>query len=164
MKKITLSIILFSCFDFGFGQVQYSNYLDDTSEWRYYYGGWNGLNGGYSRYTTTYFDGVETINGVVYYKEYSSSIHYETNSWTGVTTSETILSGPKYVREDSSGKFYILDIEDNTEYMYFDNQEIIDAQIGDVFPVLESYCNVESIETIYLGSISLKKVNGSIYS
>ncbi|SRR5690554_1360819 len=162
MKKITLSIILFSCFDFGFGQVQYSNYLDDTSEWRYYYGGWNGISGGFSMYITKYFDGVETINGIVYYKEYSSIINNDT-SFTGEAITETSISGPKYIREDSSGKFYILGIEDNTEYIYFDNQEIIDAQIGDVFPVLEAYCNVESIETIYLGSVPLKKVNGSIY-
>lgn len=160
MKKNTLSLILVLWFNFGFGQVQYSNYLDNTSEWRYFSGGWDGVNG-HSTYTTTYFDGVEIINGLVYYKEYSNSIHY-TNWWYGATTSETTLSGPSYVREDSTGKFYRINSTTNLEEVYFDNQEIIDAQVGDPFPYPGATCEVQSTETIYLGSVPLKKINGTV--
>jgi Secretion system C-terminal sorting domain len=163
MKKITFTIILILICKIGFSQTLYSNYLDITSEWRNISGGWNGFSD-YSNYTTTYFDGFETINGKVYYKQYSKNL-YSTTTFSGTPISELTLSGPTYVREDATGKFYRVNPSNlSVETIFFDNQQILNTQVGDIFPYPGAVCNVQSIETIYLGSIPLKKINGSVIS
>ena len=163
MRKITFTIILLLISKIGFSQTLYSNYLDMTSEWRRISGGWNGFSG-YSNYTTTYFDGYETINGIIYYKQYSNNL-YRSSDYIGNPISELTLSGPIYVREDATGKFYQVDPSYiNVETVFFDNQEILNAQVGDIFPDLGATCNVQSIETVNLGNLPLKKVNGTVLS
>ena len=159
MKKVILLLLLVSA-NLSICQVDYSHYLDATSEWRYYAVGFTAVNS-YSDYSTTYFDGNSIINGLVYRQEYVNSVRV-THWWSGTTISETTLSGPKYVREDNTGKFYRINSNTNQEDVFFDNQEIIDAQIGQTFPYPGAACSVESIETNYLGVTPLKRIKGSV--
>ena len=162
MKKITLMILLTFSGNFVFSQTLYSNYLDMTSEWRNYSGGWNGVSA-YSNYTTTYFDGLETINGKVYYKRYSKNL-YNTTTFSGTPISELTLSNVTYFREDADGNFYFINPNTNLEEVFFNNMGIVNAQVGDPFPYPGAGCNVQSTETIYLGSVPLKKINGTVSS
>lgn len=138
----------------GFAQTPYSNYLDMTSEWRHSHNGFGTL-----WYSTTYFDGYQTFNGNVYYKQYTKTLNYIFLSGGNYTT-ELILSDVSYIREDASGKFYIYLTNEGNEYAYFDNQQIINSQIGDVFPEYGASCNIQSFETNYIGSLPLKRIYG----
>jgi hypothetical protein len=158
MKKITLALLFLLTLN-GYSQISYFNYLDYTSEWRYYGGGWNGINA-YDSYETRYFDGDETINGVVYYKMYSSSVVTQYNPPFGSTYSTIYAGGPYYMREDSTGKFYQLSTDGISEDITFDSGPIVAAQLGDPFPYAGATCNVETIESVYLGTTPLKKVKG----
>lgn len=158
MKKIILLLFLVLSLNDTHSQVAYFNYLDYTSEWRYYGGGWSGLNF-FDTYETKYFDGDETINGITYYKEYSKSVVTEYNPPFGFTYSTEYFNGPSYIREDATGKFYRLNA-DGTENIILDNQEILNSQIGDTFPNPGNECVVQSIEMVNLGSIPLKKIKG----
>jgi len=161
MKKITLSV-LFALISFSvFSQEPYSNYWDATSEWRYVSGGWDGFHG-FTYYTTTYFDGYEVIDGISYWKEYTYRREV-TTAWDGTPIDETILF-PDYIltREDEAGNFYRRRIEWDYEVLSFRNQPIIDVQIGQTYPTQGAACNVESIETNYLGSRPLKRIKGPI--
>lgn len=143
---------------FGFAQEPYSNYLDATSEWREYGGGWNGV-AGYTTHTTYYFDGTTVINGVGYWQRYAK-VRSTVGNWQGGTTVTEEVYGPISVREDASGKFYLINPNTNEEQVFFDSQEILSANVGDPFPYPGAVCNVESIETVNVGSLSLKKVKG----
>lgn len=154
MKKNLLSLLLFLVLQLSYSQP-YSHYLDGTCEWKYYSSGWS-ING-YYQYDTVYFDGYEVINGVSYYKQYRNSTQ-TTIWWYGETTSETNLYGPGYVREDPNGSFYYLNTADNTETLYFDNQTILNTQVGDIYP--GESCTVQSTQSINLGTTQLKKING----
>jgi hypothetical protein len=156
MKKFYFAFLFVSAF--GFAQEPYANYLDATSEWRYYGGGWDGFNG-YTNYSTYYFDGTAVINGVAYYQRYVAWRHIVGN-WNGGTTVTEEVFGPISVREDASGKFYLINPNTNEEEVFFDSEEIVSANVGDPFPYPGSGCNVESIETVSLGNMSLKKVKG----
>lgn len=162
MKKTTYTIILFSLLNLAYSQGNYFNYFDYTSEWRSYVSGWTGLNG-YDSYETFYFDGDITINGNVYYKHYRKTIETNYNHPFLGTYTESFLYGPGYVREDNTGKVWYLG-SDNTEQLWFDNQQIIASQIGDSFPSPSSSsgCLVQSIQTNMLGTTPLKRVFGSI--
>ncbi len=153
MKKNMLRIILLLIVNTGFSQGN-SNYIDETSEWKSYRGGW-----GESIYSTFYIDGTETFNGVLYYKTYRNDHKIATNIFFGGTTITDETFGPGYLRE-SNGQFLILDISDNSEYIWFDNQTLINSQIGDTYSFYGTNCTVESSETIYLGSIPLKRIGG----
>lgn len=161
MKKSKLIFVLILMSKIAIAQTYYSNYLDSTSEWRYISGGWSGI-AGYTYHTTVYFDGFETVNGIVYYKEYSKRLYTSTDIF-GNPISQLTTEGPIFVREDIDGKFYrMLPNSTTPETMSFDNQEIINAQVGDPFPYPGATCNVQSTETIYLGSVPLKKINGTV--
>ncbi|WP_298141284.1 T9SS type A sorting domain-containing protein [Flavobacterium sp.] len=155
MKKIALTFILLISCSFGFSQSIYSNYLDMSSEWRTSYNGVGSL-----WYSTTYFDGYQTINGNTYYRQFRKTLNYIFYN-NGTFTTEIILSEPSYVREDATGKFYIYDTTDGNEYVYMDNQQIIDSLVGDPFPTDPTSCNVEFIETISFGSQTLKRIKGN---
>jgi hypothetical protein len=127
-----------------------------TSEWKSFGSGWSGV-AFYDSYQTRYFDGVETINGIVYYKEYIMEVATDYYS-VPITTNN--LWGPYYFREDSSGKFYRINPNDGTETVILDNQEIVNAQIGDPFPYPGATCNVQTIENVTLGTRILKKIKG----
>lgn len=155
MKKITLILFFFLFINFGYSQTVYSNYFDMTSEWRNSYNGVGTL-----WYSTTYFDGYEIFNSTTYYRRFTKRLNYIfTNN--GNYTTELLLSQPSYVREDAAGKFYIYDPSDGNEYVYYDNQQIINSQVGDPFPSNQNSCSVESIEINYLGSLPLKRIKGN---
>lgn len=159
MKKITLILFLIIVVNKSYSQMTYFNYLDYTSEWRYYVSGWGGFYI-YDSYETRYFDGDETISGVVYYKEYSIKIETEYYSEPIGPISNTYYGGPYFTREDASGKFYRLNPSDGTEAIILDNQIIANSNIGDPFPYPGEACNVETIETVNLGTTILKKIKG----
>ncbi|WP_300565135.1 T9SS type A sorting domain-containing protein [Flavobacterium sp.] len=157
MKKITLLFLFIFIINKSYSQVTYFNYLDYTSEWRSYGAGWSGFYM-YDSYQTRYFDGDETINGIVYYKEYSIAVN--TDYYYGGPVSTTYVGGPYYVREDFSGKFYRINPNDGTETLILDNQIIANSQLGDPFPYPGATCNVQIIENVSLGATTLKKVKG----
>lgn len=155
MKKIIPLSFFFFWINNSFSQTSYSNYLDMTSEWRYYTNGF-----GFISYSTIYFDGYETINGIVYYKKYRKTLSY--TSFFGNTTTELSLHGPYYTREDESGKFYTYSTNNNEDVEEFDNQQIVNAQVGNIFPEFGATCNIESLETNYLGSLPLIRIKGGV--
>lgn len=159
MKIALLTILLLFTVNQTFSQVTYFNYLNYTSEWRYYYSGWSGFYMS-DEYSTIYFDGDTTINGEQYYKQYNLRILTDYNTPQG--TSTTYLNGPYFVREDNTGKFYTYDIINGVDNITFDNQIIVNSQLNDPFPYPGATCNVESIEFINLGTTSLKHIGGSI--
>ena len=154
MKRITLALFLSFFINTCIGQTLYSHYLDMTSEWRNSYNGVGEL-----KLSTTYFDGYQVFNGTAYYKEYTKTLNYIFLA-NGDYTTEVLLSDVSYIREDVSGKFYVYYAAEGNEYVYFDNQQIINSQIGDVFPEYGASCNIESLETDYLGLVPLKRVYG----
>lgn len=152
MKKITLLLFCLLYATLGFSQSVYSNYFDMTSEWRNSHNGFGSL-----WYATTYFDGYEVFNNKTYYRRFTKRLNYIFSN-NGTYTTELLLSEPSYVREDATGKFYIYDQTDGNEYVYYDNQIIINSQVGDPFPNNPNSCNVEAVETTYFGSIPLKRL------
>ena len=160
MKNLLLSTLFLLLGLKSYSQTPYSNYWDDTSEWRYFTGGFDGISG-YSYYSTTYFDGYEVLNGISYYKEYTNQLH-QTTSWTGELISETTLYGPILTREDAQGNFYRIAPDSGVEYLTFSNQQILNAQVGDTFPADGASCTVSQIETNYVGARALKRVYGSL--
>lgn len=161
MKKITFAILVTFLTYNGFSQTPYSNYWDATSEWRYVAGGWDGFHG-FTYYTTTYFDGYQVVNGISYWKEYTRQTTV-TGNWDGTTSTETVFyDQPILTREDAAGNFYRVVPDTGQEVLSFSNQQIIDAQLGQTFPAQGASCNVESIETDYLGTRPLKRVKGPI--
>lgn len=162
MKKIILAVLFFFFASKCFSQAPYSNYWDETSEWRYVSGGWNGFQG-YTDYTTTYFDGYEVIAGVSYWKEYTRRTEVTTDPWTGGTNIQTTFyTQPILTREDAAGNFYRVVPDSGVEVLTFSNQQILDAVVGDTFPVAGASCPVSTIETNYLGTRPLKRIKGSI--
>lgn len=157
MKKALKIIIVLLYSNYCFSQIYYSHYYDQTSEWRSFSAGFNGAYV-FETYATKYFDGTETINGFVYYKQYSKTV---TNYGFPVMWSEDNLYGPTFIREDVDGKIWSLDTNNN-EVLYYDNQNIINAQIGDPHPSqFNNGCLVESIETVTFDAMQLKKVLGT---
>lgn len=139
-------------------QITYFNYLDYTSEWRIYGGGWNGWCCNEYYYKTIYFDGDTTINGQAYYKQFSSIKNILNNGAT-ITFS---LTGPEFVREDSAGKF-LKYLNNTSEMMFFDNQLVTNYQIGNPIQYPgASNCFVQQISVVNFGSRLLKHVFGSI--
>lgn len=79
------------------------------------------------------------------------------------STSQLTLIGPNLVREDSDGVFYVLNPETNTDYPFFQNQLISTAQIGSQYPyTTNNNCTVQSISNYVIGTLTLKKINGTI--
>lgn len=153
MKKTTLKIILLLLANIVFSQGN-SNYIDETSEWRSFRGGW-----GESIYSTFYVDGTEIFNGITYYKTYRNDHKIETNIFFGGTTITDETVGPSYLRE-YNGQFLFYNISSNSETIWFDNQALMNTQIGDTFSFQNTNCTVESISTVLLGSVPLKKITG----
>jgi len=157
MKKgIVFVFVLF--INLAYSQVTYFNYFDYSCEWKIYAAGWTGINA-YDSYETVYFDGDTTINGNVYYRQFRQVEETNYNTFMGTYT-ENFLYGPGYVREDNTGKIWYL-ANDSTEYLNFDNQAILSAQVGDTFPYQGSPCQVQSTQTVMLGTTPLKQVFGS---
>lgn len=149
-KKLLLIIILFK-FITSFSQTSI-NYLDETSEWRNYRGSWGDIN-----YDTYYLDGTAVFNGITYYQFYRNEHKIATNF--GVTTITDTTYGPSYLRENS-GQFLFYDSSNGSESLWFDNQPLINSQIGDLYSFQGFLCTIESISTNYLGNVGLKRIGG----
>ena len=159
MKKTLLTFFLLIIIKTSNAQITYFDYLDYTSEWRNYGGGWNGV---YfiEEYATTYFDGDTIINGNTYYKRY---IYSNTNLYTSPAFN-LYLTGPTFIREDNAKKFYEYSPSSNTESVVFDNQIVIGSIIGDPYPAPGAICSISLIDTIYLGTRPLKHIRGINYT
>ncbi|MBW6482564.1 MAG: T9SS type A sorting domain-containing protein [Vicingaceae bacterium] len=159
MKKILFMLSLLMIIKTSNAQITYFDYLDYTSEWRSYGGGWNEV---YfiEEYTTTYFDGDTTINGNTYYKRY---VYSNTNMYTSPTFN-LYLTGPTFIREDNNKNFYEYSVLTNTETVAFDNQLVIAGTLGSPYPELNANCSIILIDTIYLGTRPLKHIRGINYT
>ncbi|MCF6130461.1 T9SS type A sorting domain-containing protein [Flavobacterium sp. AS60] len=153
MKKFTFLLLMFV--NVGFTQITFFNYLNYTSEWRQYRGGL-----GETGYNTYYLDGDQTFGSITYYNFYRSEHKIETNIYFGGTTITDTVYGPGYLREDSNGKFWFYDPETNTETLWFDNQPVINANIGDTYNFTGANCVIENIVNYPLGSRTLKRICG----
>jgi hypothetical protein len=153
MKRPLFFLLLFNL---SFAQVPYSNYWDNTSEWRYFSAGFDGVSGFILKYRTIYFDGYQNYNGQNYYRTFTkvNEVH------NGITT--TTLTGPFLRREDATGKFYSINANTGLEQISFDNQIIINAQIGDAYPYDNGSCTVQQIDTKTINGTILKHVKGSL--
>lgn len=151
MKKYIVLFLVLLFVNTAKSQMTYFNYLDYTSEWRYYSSGWNGWCCIDTDYSTTYFDGDTTLNGQQYYKRYTVNIH---------NGSSPVRGGVSFVREDSVGHFLTYSPASGTETVFFDNQQMANAQVGDPFPYPGATCNVMDIDTVAFDFKQLKHLYG----
>lgn len=160
MKRILQLIVLLFISNYSFSQLYYSNYLDSTSEWRVieHHG-----EAAYHDITfrTIFFDGLENLNGYTYYKMYQT--YYKIGYDVGYTTvvdpqSANITQFIGYFREDATGKFYLL--KNGVEIIYFDNQTVLNTQIGDFVygQFSQSSCQIDYTANITLSSVNLKQI------
>ena len=162
MKKLFIISILIICCQKLTSQIYYSNYLDETSEWRTLYHDGTGF-GHTLTYVTRFFDGLENINGFTYYKMFQTSylINYTddyNNMYSPQTNDFTAFEG--YLREDASGKFYLKYIGQN-EIIVFDNQELLNVVLindYDFNSSIQSSCEINSISTINLSGYNAKAI------
>ncbi|MES2515327.1 MAG: T9SS type A sorting domain-containing protein [Bacteroidota bacterium] len=151
MRKLILLLSVVFSVNTIHAQITYFNYLDYTSEWRYYSSGWNGWCCVDTDYTTTYFDGDTTINGQNYYKRFSVTVH---------NNLAPALSNVSFVREDINGYFLSYSPTSGTETIFFDNQLIANSQIGNAFPYPGATCTVNDIDTVAFDFKQLKHLYG----
>lgn len=150
----------------SFSQIYYSHYLDQTSEWRV-------LNRNSSssppyqdfRYETVFFDGYEDINGFTYHKMYKTyySIGYTYDfSAIAYPQSSNLTQFVGYLREDNTGKFYMKYSVGSSEIVYFDNQILINAQIGNhYFQHYDGLTN-PSCPIVTISSMTINGLNSKI--
>lgn len=155
MKTNLLTIMTLLILTSLFSQSS-TNYLDETSEWRNYRGSWGDIN-----YDTYYLDGTAVFNGITYFQFFRNTHKIATNIYFGGTTITDTTYGPGYLRENN-GQFLFYNSSNNSESLWFDNQILMNSQIGDLFSFQSNLCTVQSITTNYLGSIGLKRINGLI--
>lgn len=133
-------------------QIPYSNYLDYTTEWYYLHAGVFGFEVFYY-FRTIYIDGDTVINNQSYFKQYyvqKDSVFSSLVPGPAVVTTK----GPvflKAIREDSMKRFYRFDTNFASEELVID----FNLRINDTF--LNNSCTVYKIDTVYFGSIPLKR-------
>lgn len=153
MKTNLFTIMTLLVFTSLFSQSS-TNYLDETSEWRNYRGSWGDIN-----YDTYYLDGTAVFNGLTYYQFFRNEHKIATNIYFGGTTITDTTYGPGYLRENN-GQFLFYNSSNNSESLWFDNQILMNSQIGDLYSFQSALCTIQSISTNYLGSIGLKRITG----
>ena len=164
IKYLKMILFLFLC-KISYSQIYYSNYLDTTSEWREL--SKDILDGDASYiFATRFFEGFENVNGFVYYKMYVTKIKRDyINDGYPYATSPVYTQFLGLVREGADGKFYKYDTTTNTDVVYFDNQVVINAQLGDSFSSLgisadclnnPPTCTVANISNLSFAGMNLK--------
>jgi Secretion system C-terminal sorting domain len=112
---------------------------------------WWDASGGHERFVTTYFDGFENYNGNIYYKKYSTVLE------NGLLTS---YSNYILYREGNDGNFYYINPDTGIEQIDFENNQFINAQIGDPFNLFFQHqiddCPITNINIINIGGLVLK--------
>lgn len=140
----TLLLTFFICYAIFLSAQPVSNYLDYSSEWRYFT---SESSTGTRIWTTVYFDGDTIINGFTYYKRYY--IRKDSSLQTGNVN----ISGPvfrPYLRENSNQQF-LGTWGDGYEWL----EEDFSLMPGDTLPWIS--CPIFSIDTVYLGITPLKR-------
>lgn len=165
IKYIQLSVFfLFS--NFCYSQIYYSNYLDETCQWKY-----NNVAATpfyiEKMYRTVYYEGTVNYNGYTYYKEKFLTL-FEYYDYNGSFVSSTLFNPLEYnlIREDATGKIYRRPYAQlDTEVLVLDNQTIINAQVGDNLPSTPDFffgiCEILTINTITIDDLSLKHLIGA---
>lgn len=178
MKKLLKLSLILLISNFGYSQLYYSNYLDQTSEWRVIE-----HNGEASyhdiTYRTIFFEGLENLNGYTYYKMYQTyyTIGYEFGYSSVIlpqSTNTTQFIG--YFREDPNGKFYLFNngtmpfifnnqlFSNGIETVFFDNQTVLNSQIGDLYfnNFNTSSCQVDSLSIMNINATNYKLILSSL--
>lgn len=152
--KVTLLLGLFlNCLcQLTCAQTQYHYYYDSTSE-LHITDGQSGTVNWTSIYQTVYFDGDSLIGNKWYYRQYTLQLTY-TSCWMCPIDTDTVLSSPVFVREDSLHKIWYYYPIAAVEVLYDDFSSFLN--IGDTFP--HSQCPVAIIDSIYLGTLPLKRI------
>lgn len=162
MKKFIIILLLLS--NFSFAQIYYSHYLDATSEWRILHRDTNGVPPYQNlRYETVFFNGAEDIGGFTYYKMFRTyfNIGYEYDfSAIIYPQSSNITQFMGYFREDPDGKFYTKN-SIGSEVLYFDNQVLLNAQVGGVYfmhpdGLTSPTCTTQNAGTLTIDGLNLK--------
>ena len=173
MKKVLFVITFVMAISLARSQTSYHNYLDCSSEWRYYQQGNSSAGGNSSWFITKYFDGDTIINGLYYYrqKELWRKAGDTTGSYKGFAGSGL---GSYFIREDANANFISYSYNPFNGLYFLDTlyrfKKIKQLQIGDsltksnaecFYTGLNSYCSratVESIDSFLLGSRTLKAI------
>lgn len=154
MKPLALSLAISANLVavFSFGQITYSHYLDETSQWHVkqtsvYF---NGSCNPYVlevRHFTLFFDGDTMFNGQGYYKLFASR-------------NDSIICGNSFTLANSTQ--YIAAIrEDSTKRVYFrtgSGDQLLwnfNISIGDL--IGNNFCLVSNIDTVWLGNSPLQR-------
>ena len=165
MKKLLKLMVLLLVCNFGYSQIYYSNYLDATSEWKIIN---RDTNTGFQnfRYETLFFDGFENIGGYIYYKmyrtyyyigyeyDYSSVIYPQSSNFTQFVG---------YFREDNTGKFFMKYDVNSSDIVYFDNQLLLNTQLGDNYflhydGLTNQYCSTSTINSMLISGLNSKMI------
>jgi len=165
MKKLLKLMVLLLVYNLGYSQTYYTHYLDATSEWKIIN---RDTNAGFQnfRYETWFFDGFENINGYTYYKmyktyyyvgyeyDYSSVIYPQSSNFTQFIA---------YFREDNTGKFFIKYDVSSNDIVYFDNQILLNTQLGDNYflhydGLTNSYCSTSTINSMLISGLNSKMI------
>jgi hypothetical protein len=156
---IKIVIVLFFC-NQSISQIYYSNYLDATSEWRILEH--NGPAEAHDCFFKTYFfDGFHNMNGYTYYEMYKTFyfIQFSLDYSTVYTQTPNQTQFIGYLREDVSGNFYIN--FGGSDILYMDNQQIMNAQIGDNFTAYyngPATCPIDIVGTVLHNGVNLKQI------
>lgn len=162
-------IILLITSNFGYSQNYYSDYLDQTSEWRIieHHGkaGFHDIT-----FRTIFFEGLENLNGYTYYKMYQTyyTIGYEFGYSSVISPqSNNTTQFVGFFREDPNGRFYLFNngtmpfifnnqlFSNGIETVFFDNQTVLDTQIGDLY---FQFCSVDTIDLLTISATNYKKI------
>lgn len=164
MKHTLKLMVLLLISNFGYSQIYYSHYLDSTSEWRVLNRDTNAPLIQNFRYETWYFDGFENIDGYTYYKMFKTyfGIGYEYDfSAVIYPQSASFTQFWGYFREDNTGKFYIRYDVTSNDILYFDNQVLLNEQIGNNYfqhndGLTNPYCSINNISSMNVSGLNYK--------
>ena len=122
MSKFFWSFLLIS--NLSMAQIYYSHYINETSVWRIKRNHHNspGTGPGINtfEYVTSYNDGTMNYGGYTYFKNYEIFTSF----------GSLVHLSPTYIREDSNGNFYTLNLSNGVETKYFDNNSLQSVQNG----------------------------------
>ncbi|MCZ8298384.1 MAG: T9SS type A sorting domain-containing protein [Flavobacterium sp.] len=170
MKKTLKLIVLLLISNFGYSQIYFTHYLDQTSEWRVieHHG-----EASYHDITfrTIFLEGLENFNGYTYYKMYQTyyTIGYNVDYSTVISPqSPATTQFIGYFREDPNGKFYLFNngtipfifnnqlFSNGIETVFFDNQTVLNSQIGDMY---FQACSIDSIDILNITTSGYKRIS-----
>lgn len=153
MKKAILLLFTLLGLSSIKAQVMPDHYLDSTVIWRIGYEAWSDSTIT-AVFSSRFTDGIVTINNQYYYRISNINRSIRTDISSGQLIDDQISQAYTiyYLREDSSGHFFYVPMNSNTEWLFADFNQTVGAPF-----TMEPSCTVNSLDTVYLDSTPLKK-------